>query len=106
VRKTIWINVRPETEVMFREAKQAVQKERGERLDEDAVLEVLYRAFLSGVRTSSIVAAVGVRPLRSHVGMRVIRSHVGVKAVRSHVGVKAARGRRGRTTALRCTGSR
>jgi hypothetical protein len=57
VRKTIWINVRPETEVMFREAKQAVQKERGERLDEDAVLEVLCRAFLSGVRTSSMAAA-------------------------------------------------
>jgi hypothetical protein len=36
---------------MFREAKQAVEKERGERLDEDAVLEALCRTFLSGVRT-------------------------------------------------------
>jgi hypothetical protein len=38
---------------MFREAKQAVEKERGERLDEDAVLEALCRTFLSGARTSS-----------------------------------------------------
>jgi hypothetical protein len=30
---------------MFREAKQAVEKERGERLDEDAVLEALCRSF-------------------------------------------------------------
>jgi hypothetical protein len=52
VRKTLWLSVRPETEVMFREAKRAVEKERGERLDEDAVLEALCRAFLSGGRTS------------------------------------------------------
>jgi hypothetical protein len=59
VRKTLWLSVRPETEVMFREAKQAVEKERGERLDEDAVLEALCRAFLSGARTSGATASVG-----------------------------------------------
>src|SRR6478736_2306365 len=48
VRKTMWLSVRPETEVMFREAKRAVEKERGERLDEDTVLEALCRSFLSG----------------------------------------------------------
>jgi hypothetical protein len=37
--RSIWISVRPETEVMFWEAK---QPERGERLDEDAVLEALW----------------------------------------------------------------
>jgi hypothetical protein len=57
VRKTLWLSVRPETEVMFREAKQAVEKERGERLDEDAVLEALCRAFLSGSRTASEAAS-------------------------------------------------
>jgi hypothetical protein len=50
--------VRPETEVMFREAKQAVEKERGERLDEDAVLEALCRSLLSGARTSGEMASV------------------------------------------------
>jgi hypothetical protein len=58
VRKTLWLSVRPETEVMFREAKQAVEKERGERLDEDAVLEALCRSFLSRARTSGGMASV------------------------------------------------
>jgi hypothetical protein len=57
VRKTLWLSVRPETEVMFREAKRALEKERGEKLDEDAVMEALCRAFLAGAR----VADVGVR---------------------------------------------
>jgi hypothetical protein len=57
VRKTLWLSVRPETAVMFREAKQAVEKERGERLDEDAVLEALCRAYLSGARTSRAAAS-------------------------------------------------
>jgi len=47
VRKTMWLSVRPETEVMFREAKQKLEKERGERVDEDAVLEALCRAFMN-----------------------------------------------------------
>jgi hypothetical protein len=59
VRKTIWFSVRPETEVMYREAKQAVEKERGERLDDDAVLEALCRTFLSGARTSRGAAPAG-----------------------------------------------
>src|SRR6188474_3033072 len=57
VRKTLWLSVRPETEVMFREAKQAGEKERGERLDEDAVLEALCRSFLSGARTGAHAAS-------------------------------------------------
>jgi hypothetical protein len=47
VRKTLWLSVRPETEVMFRAAKQKLEKERGEKLDEDAVLEALCRAFMN-----------------------------------------------------------
>ncbi len=47
VRKTIWLSVRPETEVLFREVKQALDRERGEKLDEDAVLEAICRAYLS-----------------------------------------------------------
>ena len=47
VRKTLWLSVRPETEVMFREAKQTLERERGEKLDEDAVLDALCRALLS-----------------------------------------------------------
>src|SRR5687767_3111604 len=43
VRKTMWLSVRPETEVIFREAKQALERERGEKLDEDAVLDALCR---------------------------------------------------------------
>jgi hypothetical protein len=42
---------------MFWKAKQAVEKERGERLDEDAVLEALCRSDLSGVRTSRVTTS-------------------------------------------------
>jgi hypothetical protein len=52
VRKTMWLTVRPETEVLFRKAKQVLEKERGEKLDEDAVLEALCRTFMSGSRTN------------------------------------------------------
>jgi hypothetical protein len=52
VRKTLWLSVRPETEVIFREAKQALEKERGEKLDEDAVLEALCRTLLVRVRAA------------------------------------------------------
>jgi hypothetical protein len=48
VRKTLWLSVRPETEVMFREARKVLDKERGEKLDDDAVLEALCRAYLRG----------------------------------------------------------
>ncbi len=50
VRRTIWLSVRPETEVLFREARRAIDKERGQKLDEDAALEALCRAYLSGGR--------------------------------------------------------
>ncbi len=56
VRKTIWLSVRPETEVLFREVKQALDRERGEKLDEDAVLEAICRAYLS-TRASRSTAA-------------------------------------------------
>ncbi len=51
VRKTIWLSVRPETEVLLRQVRQVLAKERGEKLDEDAALEALCRAYLSGSRT-------------------------------------------------------
>jgi hypothetical protein len=54
VRKSLWLSVRPETEVLFRDVKQALDRERGERLDDDAVLEALCRAYLS--RTDRAVA--------------------------------------------------
>jgi hypothetical protein len=47
VRKTLWLSVRPETEVRFREAKQALERERGEKFDDDGVLDALCRALLS-----------------------------------------------------------
>jgi len=46
VRKTMWLSVRPETEVLFREARRVLEKERGEKLDDDAVLETMCRAVL------------------------------------------------------------
>ena len=48
VRKTLWLSVRPETDVLFREARKVLDKERGEKLDDDAVLEALCRAYLRG----------------------------------------------------------
>ena len=58
VRKTMWLSVRPETEVLFRKAKQVLDKERGEKLDDDAVLETLCRLFMSGTRTSGDAGSV------------------------------------------------
>jgi hypothetical protein len=51
VRRTMWLSVRPETEVMFRAAKQKLEQERGEKVDEDAVLEALCRGFLNADQT-------------------------------------------------------
>lgn len=48
----MWLSVRPETEVLFRRVRQVIEKERGEKLDDDAVLEALCRLYLSGMRTS------------------------------------------------------
>ena len=47
VRRSMWLSVRPETEVLFRDAKAKLEKERGEKVDEDAVLEALCRMFLT-----------------------------------------------------------
>ncbi len=47
VRKTLWLSVRPETEVLFREVRKQLDQERGEKLDEDAVLDALCRTFLN-----------------------------------------------------------
>jgi hypothetical protein len=55
VRKTLWISVRPETLVLFREAKQKLERDRGERLDEDALLEAMCRVFLAE-RTTQLAA--------------------------------------------------
>jgi hypothetical protein len=46
VRKTMWLSIRPETEVLFREARRVLEKERGEKLDDDAVIETMCRAVL------------------------------------------------------------
>jgi hypothetical protein len=56
VRKSLWLSVRPETEVLFREVKQALDRERGEKLDDDAVLEAMCRAYLSGRSTRASAA--------------------------------------------------
>jgi 5-methylcytosine-specific restriction endonuclease McrA len=61
VRQTLYLSVRPETEVMFREARKALEKERGEKLDDDAVLEALCRGAL---RPSGDVSS----PSATHVG--------------------------------------
>jgi hypothetical protein len=52
VRKTLWLSVRPETEVLFRAARKSLENERGEKLDDDAVLEALCRALLARVGAS------------------------------------------------------
>jgi hypothetical protein len=74
VRKTMWLSVRPETEVLFREARKALEKERGEKLDDDAVLEALCRGVLGGCATDdegsvprgseSVSASSGTAPYR------------------------------------------
>jgi len=46
VRRSMYLSVRPETEVLFREARKALETERGEKLDDDAVLEALSFAVL------------------------------------------------------------
>jgi hypothetical protein len=62
VRKTMWLSVRPETEVLFREVKRALNKERGEKLDEDAVVEALCRAYLTSARAPAKRTAVAADP--------------------------------------------
>ena len=47
-RKILRHEVRLETDALMREARQKLEKERGERLDDDAVLEALCRAYLEG----------------------------------------------------------
>jgi hypothetical protein len=56
VRKMLYLSVRPETEVLFREVRQALDRERGEKLDEDAVLEALCRAYLADRSTRAPAA--------------------------------------------------
>jgi len=51
VRKSMYLSVRPETELLFREARKALEAERGEKLDEDAVMEALCRALLRSSST-------------------------------------------------------
>jgi hypothetical protein len=46
VRKTMYLSVRPETEILFREARKALEAQRGEKLDDDAVIEALCLAVL------------------------------------------------------------
>lgn len=48
VRKILRYEVRPETDVLLREAKRKVEKERGERVDEDAALHAMALFYVSG----------------------------------------------------------
>jgi len=59
VRKTMYLSVRPETEILYRETRKALEAERGERLDDDAVMEALCRAVLRAAasRSDSTVGA-------------------------------------------------
>jgi hypothetical protein len=61
VRKTMYLSVRPETELLFREVRKALEAERGEKLDEDAVMEALCRAMLRSTSCTHVgaVGAVG-----------------------------------------------
>ncbi len=59
VRKTLWLSVRPETEVLFREVRKQLDQERGEKLDEDAVLDALCRTFLNRARDANRATHVG-----------------------------------------------
>jgi hypothetical protein len=59
VRKSMWLSVRPETEVLFREVRQALDRERGEKLDEDAVMEALCRTYLSARASRAVGRSVG-----------------------------------------------
>jgi hypothetical protein len=59
VRKTLYLSVRPETEVLFREVRQALDRERGEKLDDDAVLEAVCRAYLGALCTRASGAEPG-----------------------------------------------
>jgi len=54
VRKTMGWRVRPGTEGWFRKWGQGLDEERGEKLDEDAVMEALCRAYMSGIRTNEM----------------------------------------------------
>jgi hypothetical protein len=47
-RKILRFEVRPETDVLLREAKRKVEKERGERVDEDAALHAMALFYVSG----------------------------------------------------------
>jgi hypothetical protein len=53
VRETMWLSVRPETRVMFRDARRALEKQRGEKLDDDAVMEALCRMLLRSGASSA-----------------------------------------------------
>jgi len=54
VRKTMYLSVRPETELLFREVRKALEAERGEKLDEDAVMEALCRAMLRSMSCTPV----------------------------------------------------
>jgi hypothetical protein len=93
VRKTMWLSVRPETEVIFREVRRKLEKQRGERLDDDGVMEALCRAFLAGGETSAVAnntePHVGANAAQPHVGANA-QPHVGANATQPHVGGGAA----------------
>jgi hypothetical protein len=82
VRKTMWLSVRPETEVLFREARKRLERERGETLDDDAVMEALCRAFLGGTGISD--------ETRADAGANEIRAHVDTKETHATTSAGAA----------------
>jgi hypothetical protein len=93
VRRTMWLSVRPETEVLFRDARRALEKQRGEKLDEDAVLEALCRAFLRGDQRDE-------RNQHDDHGERDDFTHVGDGS--THVGASSEPGASPETTGHAC----
>ncbi len=95
VRKTLWLSVRPETEVLFREARRQLDQERGEKLDEDGVLDALCRTFLNRTRRGERTRA-DLEDRATDVGAKAAqdcdddRDHDDRALFSTHVGAKAA----------------
>ncbi len=84
VRKTLWLSVRPETEVLFREVRKQLDQERGEKLDDDAVLDALCRTFLNRMDRRDGAARSDLEARATHVGLNADQgdcsTHVGVNS--------------------------
>ncbi len=81
IRKNLWFSVRAETEVLFREVRKQLDKERGEKLDDDAVLDALCRTFLNRMDRRDGAARSDLEDRATHVGVNADQddcsTHVG-----------------------------